>query len=313
MSIDAGKEKHIQILLSTFNGEKYLREQLDSFLRLERFDQCCVLIRDDGSTDTTPQILKEYVRNPAFTVVFGENIGVNASYQWLIAHSDPTCDYFAFSDQDDVWLPQKLSQAMAALRQEPEGTPLLFASRSQITDAVLNPIGFSALPVRGISFYNAMVQNVLPGHTQVFNRALRNALTEHGCLEAHMVDWWLYLTASAVGKVVFSEECQVLHRQHGTNSVGYRLDFLSNLRRRIQAVRQGKGNAISRQLSAFRRSWSESLPKEYESELSAYLDGLGGFFSRVSYLRHSRIFRQKRLEDLAFHLFYLFGKYDLRG
>lgn len=303
--------KRVQILLSTYNGEKYLREQLDSYLTQTCARQMQVLIRDDGSTDGTVEILREYAAAYGFEVVFGENLGVNGSYQWLIAHSSPDCDYFAFSDQDDVWLPEKLALAVTALDGCLPGNPALFASRTQVTDASLKPIGVSALPVRGISFYNAMVQNVLPGHTQVFNRALRDILCAHGCLEAHVVDWWLYLTASAVGEIVFSETGQVLHRQHGNNSVGYRLTFFSQLTQRMQALRQGKGNAVSRQLLAFHDSWGDVLAKEYAQELRDYLNSLGDFFSRSTYLRRSRVFRQKPMEDRAFRLLYLLGKYNL--
>lgn len=304
-------DKRVQILLSTYNGEKYLREQLDSYLTQTCAQQIRVLVRDDGSTDGTAEILREYAAAHGFEVVFGENLGVNGSYQWLIAHSSCDCDYFAFSDQDDVWLPEKLSSAISALDGCLPEKPALFASRTQVTDASLKPIGVSALPARGVSFYNAMVQNVLPGHTQVFNRALQDVLCAHGCLEAHVVDWWLYLTASAVGEVVFSETGQVFHRQHEDNSVGYRLAFFSNLMQRVRALRQGKGNAISRQLLAFRRSWGDALPKEYAQELGDYLDSLGSFFSRSAYLRRSRVFRQKPMEDRAFRLLYLLGKYNL--
>ena len=304
-------DKRIQILLSTYNGEKYLRQQLDSYLSQTCIQQIRVLIRDDGSSDGTGEILREYAAAYGFEVFLGGNIGINASYQWLITHSNCNCDYFAFSDQDDVWMPDKISKAVSMLDARSSEKPVLFASRSQITDASLKPIGTSVLPVRGISFYNAMVQNVLPGHTQVFNRALRNVLCAHGCEEVQMVDWWVYLTAAAVGEIAFAKESLVLHRQHGDNSVGYQLGLFFRLKQRIQALKQGKGNTISRQLLAFRNSWGVALPKEYAQELEDYLDSLGGFFSRGAYLCRSRVFRQKTIENQAFRLLYLLGKYNL--
>jgi glycosyltransferase involved in cell wall biosynthesis len=104
-------DKKIQILLSTYNGEKYLREQLDSFLKLVGSENIKILVRDDGSTDSTLGILDEYSKEYGFKIVKGKNIGVNASLYELFNDCDMSCDYFAISDQDDVWLPYKFELA----------------------------------------------------------------------------------------------------------------------------------------------------------------------------------------------------------
>ena len=301
--------KRIQILLSTYNGEKYLREQLDSYLAMDCFTECDVLVRDDGSTDNTPSILNEYSNQHGFEVILGENIGVNASYQWLIKHSNPKYDYFAFSDQDDFWLPNKIALALSFLNQEPKDQILLFASRSCVTNEQLEKIGYSLLPRKGISYYNAMVQNVLPGHTQVFNRKLRDTLALYGCLEAHVIDWWLYLIASSMGKVLYSEKCTVLHRQHGNNAVGYQLSPLAGLIKKIRLIHEGKGNAISCQLVAFLEVYGLQIPVDYRKETEAFLQGLGSFYKRLKYMSNCRVFRQKKSENFAFRLLYLYGKY----
>lgn len=306
-----GNGKKIQILLSTYNGEKYLREQLDSFLAQKNFEQCSVLIRDDGSTDDTWTILKEYGDRFGFQVERGEHKGTNASYQWLLNNSDPDCPFFAFSDQDDVWLPQKLSHAVEELERLPQEKVLLFASRSKITDEDLHPTGDSCDPVRGVSFYNAMVQNVLPGHTQVFNARLRDDLCRHGILKAHVVDWWVYLVAAAKGQIVFSQKYDVFHRQHGNNAVGYQLGALAGIRKKLKYIRGGKGNAISQQLQAFSQKYEGELPEEYQRELTDYLKGLGCLSKRLGYLRKSRVYRQEKSEDWKFRLLYAVGKYDL--
>lgn len=304
-------DKNVQILLSTYNGEAFLREQLDSYLNLEGFENCCVLIRDDGSTDDTRQILKEYADRHGFQVEYGENLGTTKSYEWLIRHSSCKCDFFALSDQDDVWLPNKISDAITCMEKIPMQIPILFATRSCITDRELHPIGYSILPKRGISFYNAMVQNVLPGHTQVLNRSLKNLLSERGLTGAHVVDWWIYLTASATGEVVYSDIPTVLHRQHGNNSVGYGLGILQSIHKKIKYVIQGKGNAISLQLNEFLQKYGDILPTEYRTELERYLCGLHGPLRRLDYLRHSRVFRQKITEDKLFYILYLLGKYNI--
>lgn len=304
-------KKDLQILLSTYNGEKYLSQQLDSFIAMEHFDRCKVLIRDDGSTDGTREILNGYAMRGDFQIVYGENLGVKGSYQWLLINSDPKCKYFAISDQDDVWLPDKISKAFAKLDGGPSEKGTLFASCSQVVDADLRPIGKTVEPIHGISFYNAMVQNVLPGHTQIFNRVLRNLLARDGFERAEAVDWWIYLLASGMGVIYYEPTCTVLHRQHSGNAVGYQMGAWRKFCRRIGYIKQRKGNAISQQLLAFYTLYKEDLPLPYRQELEQYLNGLQGFFARAKYIPKCQVYRQNHGDDWKFRLLYLLGKYNL--
>ena len=103
----------------------------------------------------------------------------------------------------------------------------------------------------------------------------------------------------------------MLHRQHHTTAVGYRIGILSGLRRKLEYIWHGKGNAISQQLQAFLQVYGGELSEEYRRELAGYLAGLGSFSQREKYLRHSQVYRQKRSEDWKFRILYLMGKYDL--
>ena len=304
-------DKKFQILLSTYNGEKYLREQLDSLCALDNFSSCRVLIRDDGSSDKTCEILKEYQRLESFDIFFGDNIGITRSYQWLLKHSDSKCSYFAFSDQDDVWLSDKLIKAEKRLDSYSENVIALFASRSRITDEFLQPLGETIFPKRGIGFYNALIQNVLPGHTQVFNRKLRQKLIDEDFAQAECIDWWVYLLASALGEITFEPSCTVLHRQHHNNAVGYSSSPFFDVKKRLRYIKEGKGNKISCQIKAFYRAFREELPDEYRSEIESYLGGLANFVTRQHYLSRTRIYRQNRQEDWKFRILYLLGKYAL--
>ena len=301
----------LQILLSTYNGEKYLREQLESYFRMDGFEKCCVLIRDDGSTDTTRDILQKYEKYGQFETEYGSNIGVNGSYEWLVKNSDSKCEYFAFSDQDDVWCSDKIKKAISALKHSPQDEIALFASRSCITDEALKKIGISTYPQRGISFYNAMVQNVLPGHTQVFNRAMRNSLATFGFSRAECVDWWLYLLASSMGKIYFDPSCTVLHRQHIANAVGYQLGILEKYRKKARYVKDGKANSISIQLQSFYDIYSAYLSEEYRIEIENYLNSLTSLSQRIRYLQSCKFYRQSKYEDWAVHILYLVGKYNI--
>ncbi|MCI8476801.1 MAG: glycosyltransferase [Oscillospiraceae bacterium] len=312
MSGCTGTGKRIQILLSTYNGETYLKEQLDSFLSLENFSVCNVLIRDDGSTDRTRSILREYEKRKDFKIYYGENIGITKSYYWLLQNSDQLCEYFAFSDQDDVWLPNKLKLAIDALDECPPNIPVLFASATQIVDAELRCLNSRGVVKNcRISYYNAMVQNVLPGHTQVMNRKLREVILQQGYDDIHVIDWWYYLVASGIGVVKYCSECTVLHRQHDGNAVGMQKGLFLNIFRRIQYIKEGRGNAFSKQLYAFYMRYKSMLPEEYSLETEAFLGHLPSVRLRLRYIVTGKVYRQGLMETWIFKLLYVLGKYKL--
>ena len=304
------KEKTVQVLLSTFNGEKYLREQLDSYLALEGFENVRVLVRDDGSGDGTLAILDEYQERYGFSVLKGKNIGINASYSQLLHHADIECEYFALSDQDDVWLRQKFSRALKALDSLDSSKALLYASSTMITDANLTPLGKSVLPAKGVSFFNAMVQNVCSGHTQVFNRQLLQKLLTHGFSNAVYIDHWIYLVASGIGEVVFDDEVTVLHRQHGANAVGYEQNPVKNFQKRLmRLLKKAKQDPSTLQLKDFYSRFAERLPEPYRKELFRYFSSQKNLFMRIFYMFKTKIFRQTNIETLIFKFLYILNKY----
>ena len=305
--------KKIQILLSTYNGEKYLREQLDSYTKLDNFDDIKVLVRDDGSTDLTVEILKEYSEKFGFEVICGENVGVNMSFHQLVLRADRNCKYFAFSDQDDVWLPNKLSRALEHLAAEDEEKCLLYASCSTLTDEALNPNGNTLIPKKKLSFYNAMVQNVAVGHTQVFNRSLLELLSREFSLDIGITDHWAYLLASTTGAVIYDEEKNTLYRQHGSNLIGYGNSFFATFKNRIKRALSSAPQEKTRQLEAFLDCYSDDMNPEHKYELQRFLCCQRNFFKRFSYLFKTRVYRQTAMETLIFRCMYLFGRYKIKN
>ncbi len=198
----------VAIMLSTWNGERFLTEQLGSLLAQEGDFTLKLEIRDDGSTDGTVPLLKGFcdrlsertranglcasLGGPSRLVdasfAQGGNLGFVGSYFELLRQSAENADWYAFCDQDDVWQPDKLQRAIHLLKQaehgstdsnaEHDGTgiPLLYASRLQMTDAVLRPIGYTARVQLTPSFQNALVENIVTGATIVMNRVARNLL-----------------------------------------------------------------------------------------------------------------------------------------
>ncbi len=302
--------KKIQILLSTYNGEAHVREQLDSFLALDNAEEVSVFIRDDGSTDGTRAILKEYESLDGFRVIYGENVGLNASLQILFEQADPECLYYAYSDQDDVWLPEKLSLAAAALDKESATAPVMYTARSYLTDSRGNRIGVTRIPKRPPSFPNAMVQNVCIGHTQVYNRPMLALLRDNYTEGMFVTDHWAYLLVAAFGKIVYDETPTTLYRQHESNAIGYGHNRRTVLRNRFRRTLAGVPLSHAKQLIAFRERCGDRLCARDRTELDRFLDARRNFFTRLGYLFRARAHRQSFFENLGFRTLYLFGRYN---
>ena len=202
----------VNILLSTFNGELYLEELLRS-LEKQTSSNINIIIRDDGSTDKTCCILNEYVKsNHNIEVIFGKNIGVIRSFYSLLKMSDFYGELYAFCDQDDVWLPDKIERAVSMLKKESKEMTLYCSGLEYVTSE-LAYINRTRMPFC-IGFENAIVENIAIGCTSVFDHSLRGKFLEASPSSMLMHDWWMYMLASTYGHVIFDEYYGILYRQH---------------------------------------------------------------------------------------------------
>ena len=298
----------VQILLSTYNGEKYLEEQLDSILNQKGDFSLKMLVRDDGSKDRTLEILEKYSKKIEMQIIRGKNIGVNKSLKELFMNCDTDCDYFSISDQDDVWLETKIQAAIESLSKN-RNKLKMFATRSLVTDINMNIIGKTQDPGNRLSYYNAMVQNVCPGHTQVFNKDVVLKLRKNYSENIFVIDWWIYLLVSSMGEITFDRRCFVKHRQHGKNSAGYELNFWKKLKKRIYFLNKYKKSPVSEQLKSFFEIYKNEMKKEYTIETGNFFNNQQNIFYRIKYILFAKVFRYGKLENLVFKLLYILGKY----
>ena len=208
----------IVVLMSTWQGERHVEQQIRSIL-----DQLppggSILVRDDGSTDTTVQRIESF-HDPRITLVRGPNLGFVRSFFALLEAAPDDADIVMLSDQDDVWLPNKISRAADQLGPLGE-TPALYCSRLRLVDEALNPLGLSPEWKRAPCFRNALTENIVTGCTCAINRAALPLARQYGDPGAiYFHDWWLYLVISAFGKVIVDNEPTILYRQHGGNAIG---------------------------------------------------------------------------------------------
>ncbi|RYY66184.1 MAG: glycosyltransferase family 2 protein [Comamonadaceae bacterium] len=208
----------VVVLMSTYKGEPWVREQVASILAQLPADGR-LLIRDDGSPDATVDAIRG-IADARLALTCGQNIGFVRSFLALLAQVPPDAEMVMFSDQDDVWLPEKVARAWAAIG-ESGSIPTLYCSRLQLVDTQLRPLGLSTDWPRPPSFENALAENVVTGCTAALNPAAVQLLREHGDVERiHFHDWWFYLVVAAFGRVVFDAQPTILYRQHGGNAIG---------------------------------------------------------------------------------------------
>ncbi len=213
---------HVTILLATYNGGRMLQPQLDSFLRQTHKDWS-LIVSDDGSTDDTRDTVQEFARlhpNKRITLIRGPQNGSAQNFLSLLRAAGGT-PFIAFSDQDDVWLADKLARAIDAL-QGCEG-PAGYGSSTIIADTDLTPLRFSLKIRKTPSFANALVQNIAGGNTMVFNRAAMDKLQPASRLAGRIVahDWWCYQIVTGIGgDLIFDPIPGLLYRQHSANQIG---------------------------------------------------------------------------------------------
>ena len=229
----------IDILLATYNGGRFLAQQLQSLT-----DQTCddwrLIVRDDGSNDDTLVVLGEWAERTGAEMMLLEDgetgCGACENFARLLAASD--APYFAFCDQDDVWKPEKLFRLLTALqdaeREHASALPMLaFCDLVPVTEQ-LEPISNSFRAFCGLSIPSParmaghlMLQNVVTGCAMMGNAALRDTVGTVPSA-AMMHDWWLALVAATMGQIVDVPDALVLYRQHGANAIGARRSTLTD-------------------------------------------------------------------------------------
>lgn len=234
----------VAVLMSTYNGEKYLREQIDSILAQEGV-AVTLYVRDDGSSDGTIGILEDYSREcKNINLTKGQNMGVGNSFMQLVYDTSDDFDYYAFSDQDDIWLKEKLKVAIRNIDRR-QG-PILYASNQMLVDKAGNRISLRypehfEMPV---SLENEYHSNMISGCTFVFNKNLKLLLSEDlrrpsaELLRKRIHDAWVAAVASLYEGIIYDKCAYIHYRQHENNVVGgYTHGHLYDIKEKIKRLR----------------------------------------------------------------------------
>ncbi|MCX2979598.1 glycosyltransferase family 2 protein [Halieaceae bacterium IMCC14734] len=303
----------LHILLSTYNGETYLEELLLSVLR-QSYSPLQLHIRDDGSTDSTVNILQAHAAgDERISLQLGSNIGVQASFYSLLECVEDTTGVYAFCDQDDIWDSHKLEVAMRALLAAERPDATLYFARLSCVNANNQHLYDSDIP-RAPGILNALVENSAIGCTCVFGNALRAEFLRGDPALMIMHDWWLYLCAASSGALVYDAVPHIRYRQHA-NTATPREPGLSRLYNRLRGLvaRLGDRDAGLESLlqaNHFMATYPEIDP-QMRSTLAVLNDshGMASFFKRLMFVSSTRLHRNNRLETLALKLVILCDLY----
>jgi glycosyltransferase involved in cell wall biosynthesis len=296
----------IDILLATYNGERYLCAQIDSILN-QSYQDFRLLIRDDRSTDGTGAILAGYAQQYPDKVVLlssDENLGVKGNFSELMEQS--AAPYLMFADQDDIWQKEKVEKSLKAI-QELENErmqPLLVHTDLQVVNEQLELLDSSFWRYAGLnpalsSLNRLLVQNMVTGCTVIFNRQLLEIALPIPA-EALMHDWWLALVASAFGRIESLAEPMMLYRQHGANNLGaQKFSSLSWCWKGMKKVLSKRSRLTEKQATRFLHRYCLRLSPQQQELVLAYgqLSQKSWWQSRRQIIKH-RFFRHGLLRTI---------------
>lgn len=214
----------VAVFLCIFQGKYFLSEQLESIAQ-QSHTNWRLYVSDDGDCDESLALIdafKDRFEEGRVTVVPGPKKGFVANFLSLTCDAAIEADYFAYSDQDDIWHTDKLEKSIKYLSDIGEELPSLYCSRTVIVDKDNNDLGLSPLFLKKPAFANALVQNIGGGNTMVFNKKARELALQAGSevpVQTH--DWWMYLLVSGSnGFIKYDPEPSLRYRQHDDNLVG---------------------------------------------------------------------------------------------
>jgi glycosyltransferase involved in cell wall biosynthesis len=254
--------KSIQVIMATYNGSKFIEEQIDSILlnfnKISEYN-CQLLISDDCSSDNTQYLINRYVSkdNRIVFIDGSRKGGVINNFSYLINHC--TADYVFFSDQDDFWLPNKMKIFMERFAEieKDSNEPVLVHSDLSVVDKNLSPINISMFSYQKLNknptLSELIVSNSVTGCVMACNHKLIHEVQGDIICGSIMHDWFIALFASTFGVLSYIDKPLILYRQHNENQVGaksiklkdlFKIDtFINKIRKSRQAILNTKKQA----------------------------------------------------------------------
>ncbi len=262
------KSPRIAILMCTYNGEDFLGEQLDS-IENQDYKNWTLYVNDDGSKDATLDILKRYQKNwgvKKLIIRHGPQKGFCQNFLNIINDKKIQADLYFLSDQDDVWMPHKLSHTLQKIAKLDLSKPALYCARTTyVSRDAKSILGHSDLFLKPPSFRNAIVQSLAGGNTMAFNNPLKNITQKYPKVDVVSHDWWLYIMNELVGgKTVYDTESTIFYRQHNNSLIGANTGFRAKIKRFIMLLNGRYREYNSKHCAVFSKFYMLGLRRNHE-------------------------------------------------
>jgi glycosyltransferase involved in cell wall biosynthesis len=221
--------------MCTYNGEAFLEEQLDS-IECQDYKDWTLYVNDDGSKDKTLNILKAYQKKwgaKKLHIRKGPKKGFAQNFLQIINDKKINADLYFLSDQDDVWMPHKISHALKKIAKLDATKPYLYCARTTYVSSDAKKIlGQSDFFLKPPSFKNALVQSIAGGNTMAFNTKLKDVVAKFKTTQVISHDWWLYILNELMGGVtLYDHESTIFYRQHQGSLIGNNTTLLAKIKR----------------------------------------------------------------------------------
>lgn len=303
----------INVLMSCYNGEKYLDEQIASILNQRTTRKIELYIRDDGSKDHTREVLKKYESYENIHINFAENAGVVKSFMDLLFYCTDA-DYYAFADQDDIWFDDKLEKAMDAITEAGEkNTPILYCSNYYNWNCDTD----ETTPCRNINEPVSIVKTIVSGDsgfgfTQVMNHEMRKYVLRYKETNPTMKVWthdmWCHTLAVCFGKLVYDHSYTANYRRHGSNVSTQELHGGNIWTHRLWQIKEflfgSNGKIFQPDVSSFYQIYKDDMTKEQQATFELFL----GDGKRLKKVFWKGRFRAGLVDELAIRFLMLLGK-----
>lgn len=300
----------VVVLMSTYNGERFIEEQIESILTQLPADGF-LMVRDDGSTDGTVEILKSF-NDTRILLEEGVNIGFAKSFLTLLVNTPEDLQMVMFSDQDDVWLDGKIQRAWSYLS-DSSAQATLYCSQQLIVNEKLEILESSERMIHKPSFSNAIAENIVTGCTAAINYRAIELMKRSGIPKnVRFHDWWLYLVISAHGLVIVDNKYLILYRQHEHNHMGRGAGWIGRNWKKFQYLRKNNwANALVDQITDLRTHYWASLHEHDKDLINNYIElAKLGTCVRWSFILSGRLWTRSLFRDLV--LRYLLTKHRIK-
>lgn len=301
------EDKKVAIIMSTYNGEKYIKEQLESLFR-QTYKNIEIYVRDDGSKDETVEILKKFESQGKIHLYAKENKGFIKSFFECLSYCEDA-DYYSFCDQDDVWYEDKVEKAVNALNSMNQEKPLLYFSNYDYVNENLEFMSHSATHKKGPSFTNAIVDCITMGTNTVINKKTRDLMVNSNIEKSCGHDWTAYMIVSALGDIYYDKTPTLKYRRTGNNVSAGGKNFIAFQIWRIKKffINNYFSN-VKEEIIEFDQIFGDKLSPDKKKIIDLFTSRKYSLIKALKRVFYPHMFRQKLVDEIFLRFIILIGK-----